>query len=113
MTHRLAAAIAITCGLFLPASVEAAGPSCAPRGYMLKQLADKYREAPIAVGVTHNGGLIEVLSNAEGKTWSIIITSPQGMSCPVAAGEGWRSFVQPPQRLLSLPGHRLKGAGKL
>ena len=52
--------------------------------------SDKYREAPVAVGVTHNGGLIEVLSTGEGQTWSIIITSPQGMSCLVAAGEGWR-----------------------
>ena len=31
-----------------------------------------------------------MLSTGEGKTWSIIITSPQGMSCLVAAGEGWR-----------------------
>ena len=41
--------------------------------------------------MTHYGGLIEVLANR--KTWSIIITSPQGMSCLVAAGEGWRMIT--------------------
>ena len=60
---------------------------------MIRQLSDKYREAPVALGITHNGGLIEVLSTAKGETWSIIITSPQGMSCLVAAGEGWKSLT--------------------
>jgi hypothetical protein len=40
--------------------------------------------------VTHNGGLVEVLSTGNGTTWSIIVTTPTGMSCLVAAGEGWR-----------------------
>jgi hypothetical protein len=35
---------------------------------------------------------VEVLSTGDGETWSIIITSPKGMSCLVAAGEGWRMF---------------------
>ena len=47
-------------------------------------------EAPVAVGVTNNGGLVEVLSTGDGNTWSMIITSPQGISCLVAAGEGSR-----------------------
>ena len=59
---------------------------------MIKQLSDRYHETPVALGVTHNGGLIEVLSAKEGTTWSIIITSPQGMTCLVAAGEGWRTL---------------------
>ena len=57
---------------------------------MLELLSKKYSEAPVAVGVTNNGGLVEVLSTGDGNTWSMIITSPQGMSCLVAAGEGWR-----------------------
>ncbi len=61
---------------------------------MLEILSEKYSEAPIAVGVTNNGGLVEVLSTGDGNTWSIIITSPQGMSCLVAAGEGWRLIEQ-------------------
>jgi len=76
--------------LALSASAASAEPQCNTRDSVIKQLSDKYREAPVALGVTHNGGLIEVLSTGEGKTWSIIITSPQGMSCLVAAGEGWR-----------------------
>ncbi len=76
--------------LIVTTSTASAEPQCNTRDSVIKQLSDKYREAPVALGVTHNGGLIEVLSTGEGKTWSIIITSPQGMSCLVAAGEGWR-----------------------
>ena len=80
--------------LIVTTSTASAEPQCNTRDSVIKQLSDKYREAPVAVGVTHNGGLIEVLSTGEGKTWSIIITSPQGMSCLVAAGEGWRIIEQ-------------------
>ncbi len=37
---------------------------------------------------------MEVLSTGDGDTWSIIITTPKGMSCLVAAGEGWRVIEQ-------------------
>ncbi|MGF1593023.1 MAG: hypothetical protein ACFCUW_07075 [Kiloniellaceae bacterium] len=57
-------------------------------------LQQKYKEQPVALGVTHNGGLVEVLSTGNGNTWSIIVTTPQGMSCLVAAGEGWRAMQQ-------------------
>ncbi len=69
----------------------AAQPQCSPRDNVLKMLESKYKEAPVAVGVTNNGGLVEVLSTGQGETWSIIITTPQGVSCLIAAGEGWRA----------------------
>ncbi len=75
---------------FFMLSAARAEPQCNTRESVLRQLADKYGEAPVALGVTHSGGLIEVIATPGGKTWSIIITSPQGRSCLVAAGEGWR-----------------------
>ncbi len=76
--------------LVLASSFAFAAPQCNSRGQVLELLSETYSEAPVAVGVTNNGGLVEVLSTGDGNTWSIIITSPQGMSCLVAAGEGWR-----------------------
>jgi hypothetical protein len=35
-----------------------------------------------------------LLSTNEGTTWSIIVTAPDGKSCLVAAGEGWRALEQ-------------------
>ena len=77
--------------LCLPVTAMAAPPmSCSPRTDVLSQLAQKFKEAPVAVGLANNGGLLEVLTNGTGSTWTIIITMPNGVSCLVAAGEDWQ-----------------------
>ncbi len=76
--------------LVLASSPAFAAPQCNSRDKVLELLSKTYSEAPVAIGVTNNGGLVEVLSTGDGNTWSIIITSAQGISCLVAAGEGWR-----------------------
>lgn len=65
---------------------------CNDRKSALKHLADKYRETPVAAGVTNGGGLVEVLTSKDGQTWTIIVSTPDGLTCFVAAGEGWRAF---------------------
>ncbi len=67
---------------------------CNQRNDVLGHLAQKYQELPIAVGVTNRGGLVEVLSTGDGKTWTIIISSPDGEACMVAAGKGWRALPE-------------------
>ena len=74
-------------------SVEAAAQTaCSPRTDVVGHLAKKYGEAPVAIGVTNKGGLVEVLTTGDGNTWTIIVSMPNGTSCMVAAGEGWRSM---------------------
>lgn len=66
--------------------------ACNTHDRVLTHLAKKYGEVPVAIGVTSTGGLIEVLTSSDGSTWTIIISSPNGTSCLVASGEGWRSM---------------------
>lgn len=75
---------------------EAAQPnhSCTDRNSALSHLSKKFREEPVAIGLASNGGVVEVLTNNAGTTWSIIITMPDGTACMVAAGEHWEP-VQP------------------
>ena len=84
-------ALAVLVASFQPTLAQQ--PQCNTRDSVLRQLEEKYGETPVAVGVTHNGGLLEVIAGDKA-TWSIIITSPQGMSCLVEAGEGWRMLEQ-------------------
>ena len=86
--------LALSAGLALIANTAVAQPQCNDRKQVLDLLAQKYKEAPVASGVTNNGGLVEVLTDAKGGTWTIIVTTPQGVSCLVAAGEGWRKQEQ-------------------
>ena len=80
--------------VFSSAAAAQSQSQCNTRDSVLSLLASKYKEAPVAVGVTNTGGLVEVLSTGDGNTWTIIVTTPQGMSCLVAAGEGWRALEQ-------------------
>ena len=86
--------LALGAGFALVASSAMAQPQCNERDNVLELLAKKYQETPIAAGVTNTGGLVEVLTDTKGGTWTIIVTTPQGMSCLVAAGEGWRTMEQ-------------------
>jgi hypothetical protein len=65
---------------------------CGQRASVISRLAEKYREAPVAVGVTGTGGMVEVLTTGDGGTWTIIVSNPNGTSCLIAAGEGWRAL---------------------
>ncbi len=78
-----------------PSQTAAAEPvACQPHSEALAHFARNYKELPKAAGLTDAGNLIEVLSTSNGSTWSIIITTPNGTSCLVAAGESWQELRQ-------------------
>jgi hypothetical protein len=75
-------ALALVTAIALPLPAMAAGNmACSQRDDVLHQLGDKYKEAPSAVGLANNGGLIEVLTSDNGATWTIIVSMPNGTSC--------------------------------
>ena len=59
---------------------------CDRRANIIGSLAEKYREAPVAIGVTSTGSIVEVLTTGDGTTWTIIVSNPNGTSCLIAAG---------------------------
>ena len=75
-----------------PASAQGAPAICTARDGLLSQLERKSGEVPVAIGVA-DGALIELLTTKDGTTWTIILTSPQGRSCLIASGEGWRPLA--------------------
>lgn len=75
-----------------PAFGQDAPAICRARDGLLTQLEQKYGEVPVAIGVA-GGALVELLSTEDGMTWTIILTSPQGVSCLIASGEGWRPLT--------------------
>lgn len=70
-----------------------AAPACARRDDVIKELANRYKEMPVSVALANNGGLLEVLTSGSGGTWTIIVTTPNGIACMVAAGEDWQQTV--------------------
>lgn len=74
----------------LPVQAQQQRLSCPDREELLNHLSANYEEAPVAMGLTINGDLLEVVVAKTG-SWSIIVTRPSGISCALAAGMNWES----------------------
>lgn len=84
------AAFATVLGGLTAQPVAAQSPQCGAREALLDRLSTKYEEAPVGIGVTATGSLLEVLASPSG-SWTIIVTVPGGPTCLVSAGDGWRN----------------------
>lgn len=78
-------------------AISAAQPAqavCAPRESLLSSLDRQYAEAPRELGLADNGMVIELITSRDGRTWTLLVTRPDGTSCVVAAGEAWEPMPQ-------------------
>jgi len=76
-------------GTILVSPAEAAGKLCGDRDQILKRLEQGHDERPQALGLSADGGVLEVLVSPEGG-WTILVTYPKRPTCVVAVGEGWQ-----------------------
>ena len=93
------AALALACMAGL--APAAAQTLCSGRGALSSHLEERYAEQPRATGLEARGILLEVSVSPHG-TWTIVATTPMGVSCIRAAGEGWTRVsahegVEPPK----------------
>ena len=61
---------------------------CVKRSDLLDHLSSNFKESPVAMGLTTGGKVLEVVVSANG-SWTIIVTTPSGISCGVASGKSW------------------------
>ena len=65
--------------------------SCGERTNMMAELGEKFAEAPVAMGLTSAGAVIEVLTSTTG-SWTFLVTYPWGQTCMVASGKSWETL---------------------
>ena len=70
----------------------AAPMACTERKAAIRHLEGKFSEAPVAMGLTNTGAVLEVLTSAAGGSWTILVTMPDGTACLIAAGEAWQTI---------------------
>lgn len=81
-------------GVLLNSAPVAAQNSCGPRDALVAALGSQYDESAVAIGLAGGGGVIEVLATRDGGTWTIVLTTPEGLSCIVTSGEAWIDIVR-------------------
>lgn len=68
-----------------PAQAQSA---CDERSKIVAKLAERYQEQPRGRGLTARELLMELFISPEG-TWTLLVSQPNGVSCLIAAGDGW------------------------
>ncbi len=67
---------------------------CGPRADVLKHLAETYGESRQSIGMAVNGAVVETFASESGG-WTITATTPDGLTCLVASGEGFENLNEP------------------
>ncbi len=81
----------LAASFFLVSIQQANAAVCSERKKFTSFLSKKYKEMPKAVGLVSNTGMMEVYVSKQG-TWSILMTTPNGISCLIAAGDHWEGL---------------------
>ena len=79
--------------LVAPGMAIAAPMTCSARTDILTTLATKDHQRLSSMALMSDGRLLEILKSRNGATWSILITTPKGVSCVIAAGGNWLELI--------------------
>jgi hypothetical protein len=80
-------------GLLLAAPAQAA-PQCGPRAAVLAHLAETYAETRQSIGLAANNMVMEVFASRESGSWTITVTTAEGVTCLVATGQGFEPVAE-------------------
>ncbi|MEX0310683.1 MAG: hypothetical protein AB3N17_10625 [Tateyamaria sp.] len=88
----------VASGLALAATVNAAqaqqARNCGPRDLVVTRLAEGYGETRQSMGLGANNSVIEVFASEESGTWTITVTTPNGLTCLVASGQAYETLAE-------------------
>ena len=73
-----------------PVQMSPAQMVCGKRTDMIQQLGEKYGETRRSLGLAGARGVVELYASEETGSWTILLTSPQGTACMMAAGEAFQ-----------------------
>jgi hypothetical protein len=80
--------IALAAATLLQAAPSAAqNMLCGQRDIVVNELTGRYGEEVRGMGLAHQNRIVEVFVSEETGSWTIIVTSPNGTTCLMAAGQ--------------------------
>ncbi len=68
--------------------------NCAKRDAVVTRLATAYGETRHSMGLGANNAVIEVFASDETGTWTITVTTTDGMTCLVASGQAFEAMAE-------------------
>jgi hypothetical protein len=94
MTRNLTMLIALLgLGCAAPQSAQAQA-NCAPREIVVERLAEEYGESRQSIGLGHNNAVMELFASPDTGTWTITVTTVNGLTCLVASGQAFEAVME-------------------
>ena len=90
-------ALTAAAALYIPSATDVAAQNarnCGPREAVVDRLAEGYGETRQSMGLGANNSVVEVFASDETGTWTITVTTPNGMTCLVASGQSFEKLVE-------------------
>ena len=73
----------------------AAAQGCAPRDHIVEKLENRYSESLVGAGLQGRAqAMLEVWSNPESGSFTVLLTSPEGTSCIISHGSDYYAIEQ-------------------
>jgi hypothetical protein len=91
------AALTAAAALYIASTTKAAAQTqrnCGPRELVVERLASGYGETRQSVGIGSNNAMVEVFASDETGSWTIVVTTPTGVSCLVASGQSFEEVAE-------------------
>lgn len=81
----------------LPAMAQQAHTMiCGERDHVVAQLEGRYGESVRSIGLAPQNRIVEVFASEETGSWTITVTSADGMTCLMASGRHFETFAPTP-----------------
>lgn len=91
MVAGMAAALATT-----SARADEESVGCHAPQEIARLLSADFSEKPVAYGLQQDGTLMQIFASKTGETWTVVLTTPTGLSCIVAEGIRWENLPAGP-----------------
>lgn len=91
------AALLTATAVYLVAATDVLAQSaqnCGPRDQVVDRLSGGYGETRQSIGLGANNSLIEVFASNDTGTWTITMTSTDGVTCLVASGQSFEKLAE-------------------
>lgn len=86
VAHLASAAVAVATPTF------AQSATCAARDSVIGQLAERFGEARQSIGLAPGNRVVEMFASSETGTWTLTLTTPDGRTCIIGAGQAFEQF---------------------
>ena len=92
MTTRLQTIAAFICAAFFLISAAWGQQQCGPTAAVFQMLAARFSEVLAGQGTIPPNRVAHLFISRK-NTWTVLVTTPTGLSCIVAAGEDWETIT--------------------